>query len=784
MFLYEQYANRQEAAAQRAIRDAAEEQAALDQDALNRWQAGEMSDAEWVAYLKGRIAATTDDAEQQTALKELLRDSQEQIAVRRVEQGAADLMNRIEDGTASWSDLRNFFVRERARQPEGSEMYRQLTEQIDGVNDTIRDNATNSAIGEAQYLFQSGQISGAEAARRIRAAAERYRTSDPGKYWDLVSSAYDMQTYGTGGPRGSGGRGGGGLTEKQQLNNTIDALEYTADSIDLLNDQFKNGKRVGELPDGTQVVLADENGNPAGVWREIDQMMLETLDAKYEAQIANGDRSAVETMQRKEAYLSAVVQPRNTIPKEKQFGALTRDLGRAIELAEVDPTLGAKAIADVLGSMDRWVSRLNTMTTSTDVEKRADDAKVRENPELAAAVRRQTTTAAPEIRQVDGDFVGMARAFVDAARQAYTTPGMTADQINKLMEPFGGEGALVDAATADRLLVGVQAVSTMAVGLQTGEWVKVWNPATGAFEVAKMTQRSWSPDGGQPVTVAHPDIDVAQSQEAVMMLAEVDGKIEPIWAVGDYVAGQPYADENGKTVIPRQLELTGPNGEKFARDEAGAWSTDDGVGAVLPFFGASRSNAQRWVNANPETAARLVASHGGDPADIGNLFYRSDRLITAREDETQRDYNFMQQQSRRPAGSPVNVKPRLPAQPEFGTALGQSRNYLQGAGVTFPIPERQSEGNRGYFTPQVQEIGRGLGIRFQVENNRTTPQIRMPEIRQVNVPQLARSVFDPSALHAQMNAMKQRLQSNLTSLPGRRSVRFGDAARNLRPVLE
>ena len=41
---------------------------------------------------------------------------------------------------------------------------------------------------------------------------------------------------------------------------------------------------------------AARNGNPSRVWREVDRMMLETLDAKYEAQVANGDRSAVETL--------------------------------------------------------------------------------------------------------------------------------------------------------------------------------------------------------------------------------------------------------------------------------------------------------------------------------------------------------------------------------------------------------------------------------------------------------------------------------------------------------
>jgi hypothetical protein len=760
LFMYQSYAQRQEDMANAAIREAEEAQAAEDQDAMNRWEAGEMSDAEWLAYAKGRLASSTDE-EEQTQWREVIRNSKETITVRRIEAGAEDLMNRIESGTATWQDLRNFYAKERAGLKEGSELYRQITKQIDGVNDTIRDNATEGAIGQAQYLFQSGQISGAEAANRIRAAAARYQTSDPGKYYQLLSSAYDLQTYGSG--SGGGGGGGGGGSRGPSLADTIDALEYSADAIDLLNDQFNNGKRIGVLPDGAEVLLGDENGNPTGTWREIDKAMIETLDAKYEAQIANGDRSAVETLQRKEAYIEKVVQPRNTIPREAQFGSLQRDLQRAVELADQDPALGAKAIEAVIGSMERWTNRLNKTITSTDVEKRASDAKVRENPELSAAVRRQTTKEADELRQVTDEFAAQASAFTAAARQAFADPNA---DMGALMD--GIEGG--DESAMARMLQGVNAVATVRDGLATGEWARVMTP-NGFTAVPMVTATDQTPDG-EPIAVRMPDLDVSESQGLVMTLAEIDGRVTSVWTLGDYVPNEAGG---------RSLLIAGPDGRSFAMGEDGNWTGSDGEPAALPFFGASKSNAQRWVNQNQELASQILARNGAPDADLANLFYRSDRLVTSRENETQRDYNFMAEQSRKPARErePYQMGP-APVRPPGGAGAPGSTLTQRPGGAGAPGLGLTQGG--GLFGPDVKGMGQNLGIKFEVQDRgsagaaklrgnrpqmldapsigpRTSVNVRAPRVASINVSRPNVNLPDFSALRARIAASVQRFSA-------------------------
>ena len=86
-FLYEQYAQRQQDLANRAVRDAEEEQSAKDEDQFNRWQAGEITDAQWLAYAKSRLAGATDE-EAKTYWKDVIRDSSQQITTNRIEGGA------------------------------------------------------------------------------------------------------------------------------------------------------------------------------------------------------------------------------------------------------------------------------------------------------------------------------------------------------------------------------------------------------------------------------------------------------------------------------------------------------------------------------------------------------------------------------------------------------------------------------------------------------------------------------------------------------------------------
>lgn len=722
-FLYDAYARRQQEAADRAIRDAAEEQAAADQDAMNRWENGEMSDSEWIAYLKGRIKETTD-AEEKTQLREALRNAQETIAVRRVEEGTMDLMNRIEDGTASWNDLRRFLVRERAKANQGSDLYRELSGRIDQVGDRIRDNATNAAIGEAQYLFQTGQISGAEAARRIKAAASRYKTSDPGKYYSLLSSAYDLQTHGMNSGGGGGGRSGGGGGGRRRsgggrggggggaTGDVIDSLKWQEDAIELLNEQFDNGKRVGTLPDGTQVVIADENGNPTSIWRQIDQMMVDGLDAQYEARLENGERGAVEVLIRKENYIANRVQPRNTIPKEQQFAAFTRDLQRGVEIGAVDPEQGRRTTSGILARMESWANKLNTISNvAGHGQHEVDDDTARKLRDVAGV--QIESSAAGELRQVTPTFEQGVHSFVQAARQAFNNPNMTPEQAQQVLAQV--EGFMTQEQAAP-LLGGVQQVATVAQGLEDGDWVRVMQP-DGTMAVVPLSVRNVPGPDGQMVRDIAPDIELdPDAQAAVQVLREVDGRPQLVWAVGD------YRDVQGQ----RMLAIADERGRTFAQTEQGAWLNSAGEQVPMPSFVQSNSQAQRWVNANPDAAAKMLQTNGVDPAtvDMSNLFFPTKGIPTESMSETRRDYRAMQSasdgaRSWRPSQQMTGVR-----QPDDLLNPPSLQSILQGTSGSSPMV-------------MAAKVGASLGINFGVQARGASGignvDVRRPNIAPVNI---------------------------------------------------
>lgn len=674
--LYNDYAQRLEANANEAIRNAEEEQAALDEDAANRWQAGEMSDAEWIAYVKRRLAETRDDEEMQTYWKDALRDSEDTITQKRIEKGVRDLQNKIDEGKATYKDLRAYLIRERARVKEGSPIYDQLSESIDQVGDTIRDQAAEGEIARAGYLFQSGQISGSAAAAMVRKAAERYKNSDPARYWNLMSQSYDLTTAGASG--GYGGGGGGGAS----LSNAIDLLEYEADAIDYLNDQFKNGKKIGTLPDGSEVVLGDESGNPAEVWSQIDDRMVEVLQAQYEAKVENGDRDAVEALQRLEKYVETTVQPRNTIPQERQFGVLTNSLQKSIELAQVDPERGAKAIADSIKLMERWAGKLNT-TTKTEFKEGVSEGTA-ENPELSAAARRTTVVEADELDQTTGDFASDAKAFVEAARAALDGgANLTPQQAQALV---GAAGGLMDQSMATQLLGGINEATVRAVGLTDGSWTQVQMP-NGEIAVVQMVPTAVDGPDGKAVTGMRPDLSSLgvdpDRQEAAMVLRRIGGKTKLVWAVGDYAAiNKTTQNPDGERV----LAMSDGQGGLAYRNEDGSW-TAGGRNVPIPAFGMSSWEAQRWVNSNPEVAAQTLQASGIDPqsVDMKNLYAKTEHIDTFDRFREQERQTGVQ-----PRGASATPQGQFDPRNMGGTMPQQVKKAASDLGINFEVQSRNA----------------------------------------------------------------------------------------------
>lgn len=494
---------------------AARERNAEDENVINKWETGEMSDAEFYAYAQRRIEESAGDPEERSQWEQILRNARQTNEGEVIQDTAEDIMDGIEAGTRTWDDLLNYYKAQRRKLRPSDPLYRELSQQIDQVEDRKRDNEVASIYGSIDYRFRSGQISGAQAGKELRALAERYKQNDPQKYYELLGQALDLEN-----PKVSGGSGGGsgsGSGSGDGLKGTINELEGMESRLLALSKQARDGQRVGSVtlpgPDGVPVTetfnLLTKGGLVTGELRAIHEQTLLLYDELEQAHLADGNVDAAgEDAERRATYITDYVQPANTISKERQWGMLVDDFVGTVQSAvsAESPAKAWLAIQRQADRLARWGSKLNTRTTSTDVEKRASDAKVRENPELAAAVRRQTTSEETNIaRRILPEFEQDVLAQIEAITKAVKSDDP--DAILAAFEDLPEDSPLVDAAA------GMAANRRVAQGL-----------ADGSFQMV-MTA-----DGIKPLEVIRDQVGVGPDGGPLLMVAALaDASGEVVW---------------------------------------------------------------------------------------------------------------------------------------------------------------------------------------------------------------------------------------------------------------
>ncbi|MGH8542836.1 MAG: hypothetical protein ACREX3_04175 [Gammaproteobacteria bacterium] len=135
--LYNQYEDRLTTLAERSARRADEAQAATDADTIDRWQQGELTDEEFLEYARQRVEESGDDPEENTYWKKVLRDAEKSILSEQITDTAEDIIDKIQAGTATWSDLRNYYLRERKKLRPSDPLYDQISDQIEQVDDRV-----------------------------------------------------------------------------------------------------------------------------------------------------------------------------------------------------------------------------------------------------------------------------------------------------------------------------------------------------------------------------------------------------------------------------------------------------------------------------------------------------------------------------------------------------------------------------------------------------------------------------------------------------------------------
>lgn len=213
-----------------------ERQSAKDSEVFSKFDHGDLSGAELLAYIRQRVSDTAHDPQENAKWKDALRDYTESIADQAAEDayaaggsihqliayyqnkqgsaakgspeysqtqkrlyelidqaasddmvmGAQRIVDKIARGEASLQDLADFYKRQMRSLRPNSPLRAEVQAQLSSVqNDIIKQN-TDSAAAKIDFQFKAGQISGVEANRQLTSLAGTYQTSDPTRYWQML----------------------------------------------------------------------------------------------------------------------------------------------------------------------------------------------------------------------------------------------------------------------------------------------------------------------------------------------------------------------------------------------------------------------------------------------------------------------------------------------------------------------------------------------------------------------------------------------------------------------
>lgn len=777
--LYGQYEQRLTDLAERAARRAEEEQAAADSDAIDRWQQGEMSDDEFLAYAAQRIEETGEDEPGQNAYwKRVLRDAEKSIKAEQISDTAEDILDRIEAGKATWDDLKRFYTRQRRGLRPNDPLYEQLSDQIEEIDDRIAQNRTEGAFARVDYLFRSGSITGSQAGAQLRALAQQYKQNDPARYWQLLAQAADLERYG--GTYGSGGSGGSGGSSARSANldSLIDAYEGQKYRIDSVSKQFESGATTGtftyENANGKvvteEVLLRNPDGTPSAAMEALDDAQLATFDRLIRAYDRKGDRSQRDLrIQDKADYITLHIQPRNTIGRENQAQHLTSALSSAIDAAgnSDDPTLGWRRVQRIAAKVERWHHYLNR-TTGYEFGKGSEATA--ENPELGAANRREVQTIASPEDQTTGEFQLQADALLEVAR------GLTAAQsaedlagiqpsLVALMGEYGAEAFMERAA----------ATVDLVVGIPEGRYVRAYVPGQGlVFTPTATTMTTVIGPNGQPVSSpvnrpvdaqGNPLWDESKGQQGQLVMAEINGHVEPVWAVSEqaFFIGNRQVDANtwasfqaARGKVTNQSEsaefearygvAATESGQAYQQmlvpmDDGGAqvWYFDPTSqkwfknrvskygGVPIPFVGVNGRKAQ-------EIASKMTRPDG-TPLDPTGKAYFNATVVNAREKQAFREGDDWYRASQESARQEFRTEQRQQLAKGFASERF-ALNDQSGGSVDLL---RGTDNRIGQIlSKSAQQVGISLTTPTRAPQTRlpqgiSTPRFNLAEIKPVNV---------------------------------------------------
>lgn len=543
-------------------------QDAADQDTYDQWKNGLLSDADWLKYIQGRVDATKSEADptdhqhwiglqrQYTVsvadsqaefgyangtssisdliayyqgrltrlqtnsddyrqLKQHLNDLTDQRDSQDLTTGAQAINDRISSGKATYEDLLKFYQDRLSGLRPSSALYKQVTAEVAKVKTTIDDTKTAGTFEKLQYQYQTKKLSGSSYAAQLTSMAQRYKDSDPQKYYQILEAAAKIKAAG-----GGGGGGVGSLSKSQK--SAEDLLKANDNYFETFSAAYKAGARV--IPDplhpGTMVVLTPELMNTIDTERLAN---FDKLAAVYKAAGAANKYTTV--LENKTKYIVDYVQPHNTVDAAKQWGQLVGSASKQIAAAadSPDPESTLKGVIKSFQTMQGWLQ-----------------SEVTKNGKLVNAADQPT-----------GDFLNNSSDFISQALSVLTDPNMDSTARSAALGDLAKSldtdvGANYDKGTVSAmkdLLTKSGAISNGAFDLATGKKTLVITPDKGITLADVKTQHTLAvdPQTGQTIDgeVAVPDVGLSNGQKLQEVWIDKGGTPTKVYAVIDQ-APSPY----------------------------------------------------------------------------------------------------------------------------------------------------------------------------------------------------------------------------------------------------
>lgn len=591
--------NRVESATNRAIRQADEEQAALDADTYDKWKNGMLTDEEWLDYIETRVEESKGDPQEHAEWVKMQREHETGI---RDSQAEAS----YENGEISVHAIIGYYKDRLNGLEKNSPEYREVQSRL---NNYVETRDSDQIYDEAEAIIDRIERGRGTYTELLSYYQNKLKTLNPNSalYKQVkreINSVRDIvdavgARSGGGGGGGSGrrsggsGSGGGGASAEvtAQINELIvssrrggSLYNPTAPDPILQTAQYMNIESVEDLEmalesdrDRIQYLIEYERDNPSATvlvdqWgnqyektpeflHALDDMMIRTFEQKWALKWIDGDADgASKELLRMGSYIGDHMQRHNSADMKPAWDKQVQSAMALVNSASMigDPAKQQSMYREASRMVDRFVVNANNEVTRTqkrgavnvEGEKRAT---FRQNVSVEARAREELADA-----KLQSEMAWMSEFLAAAGGRA----GADGDSVHAALSdvidrrPEGlkfTQSDLEDIALGDPNTgrMGVIETYDAAQGLLDGTWV-------------------WFGDGAHVRPVPIETVNSMQQQ-----LGAENRKLVPTFEKGKvvYRTTEPpdrpftvWVDEDGVPISPVKLQ----NMEKFELENARA----------------------------------------------------------------------------------------------------------------------------------------------------------------------------------------------------------------------